>query len=69
VNGLEADYQEFERGLKHAYRAMQRFIGCSGDWRAQIGVEAEFRNLRNACRDFARRQYGLDITPGHGNGS
>jgi hypothetical protein len=69
VNGLEADYREFERGLKRAWRAMQRFIACSGYCRAQVGVESEFRHLRHACRDFARQQYGLDIPPRRGNGS
>jgi len=58
---LEADYEEVRTYLRHAYRAMQRFMAVSPDWTAQVEVEEEFRSLRGVCREFARCQYGLEV--------
>jgi hypothetical protein len=56
---LEDNLDEVQLHLRHAYRAMRRLMAVSADWAAQAQVEEEFRNLRDACRDFARFQYGI----------
>lgn len=39
--------------------AMHRFMDLSGDWTAKTQVDEEFRNLRDACREFAKFQYNM----------
>jgi hypothetical protein len=38
---------------------MNRLMAASSDWTAKVEVVDEFRNLRAACRHFARHQYGI----------
>ena len=54
----EAEYQKVVSLLKQSKTAMQVFMSMSLDWTTKIMVEAEFDELLQSCKEFARCQYG-----------
>jgi hypothetical protein len=62
MSELEADLKEVLRHLRQARRAMRRFMAVSPDWTAALDVDEQFAGVEEACRAFARHQYGLRLT-------
>lgn len=62
----QANLEEVLLHLRHARDAMRRLMAVSEDWAAKAVVEAEFRDLRDVVRGFARCQLGLPVSRGRG---